>query len=302
MTAARQVLPDKTHLVTRVCVGRQHLLHGGRVVNATIEYLLALGCARFGLELCGYVFMSNHLHIVVHDPYGRLPQFTEFLHGLLARALNSVRGRRGAFWEAEQVNVAELADGEKVLDKIAYAMANPTRAGLVERGEDWIGPRSRPEDYLRPRTIERPNLPFFADGTLPESVELRLCVPPSHAHLTPEEFAAEVAARAEEKEAEARADVKRQGRRFLGPVRLRALDWRRAATTLQAHGAGRVIKPTVLASDKATRNAVLARIKLFRHEYAIARAAFRSGDTGVLFPAGTYHVVVHLGARAHPPP
>lgn len=302
MTAVRQVLPDKILFVTRSCVGRQHLLHGCKEVNETFEYLLAVASGEFNIRLVAYVVMSNHTHIVCHDPDGRLPAFNERLNGLVARSVNSFRGRSGAFWEAEQVNVAELADREIVMEKVAYTLANPTLAGLVERGEEWIGLRSRAEDYERPRVVSRPEIPFFENGTMPETAVLQLWVPPSHAHMTPSEFGSLVTAAAGTVEQEAREAVRGRGGRFMGPTRLRALSWRRVATTARERGRGRVIKPTVLATTRDVRKAVLARMRAFCQDYRRALTAFREGIREVLFPDGTYWLRVHLGIATAPPP
>jgi REP element-mobilizing transposase RayT len=41
------------------------------------------------------VVMSNHVHLVCHDPDGRIIELTEHFHKMSARSLNAHRGR----WE-----------------------------------------------------------------------------------------------------------------------------------------------------------------------------------------------------------
>jgi len=55
------------------------------------------GAERFGLEVHALVVMSTHYNAVVTDPEGRIPAFEQWLHSLLARAVNQLRKRTDTF-------------------------------------------------------------------------------------------------------------------------------------------------------------------------------------------------------------
>jgi len=303
MSRARQVLPGKIVMVTRRCHERRFFLHGCPLMNQVIEYLVAVGCQRYDIVLLAIVVMSNHYHLVAEDVLGRHPELTCWLHSQLAKAGNCVRGRSDSMWECGEPNVVELADFETVLDKCAYVLANPVRAGLVKNGHEWIGVRSDADAVLtKPRRIAKPDIPYFAGPEWPDEVELRFDVPPSLAHMTAEELAERLKERAAKVEAEARAEVKAKGLEFAGVERLRRRRWQDRAAAPDREARGRTIKPLVAARSKALRRAVLDRLATFRRAYRAAREAFVSGQRDVLFPYGTWAMVHTHGAAHHPPP
>src|SRR5437868_13389866 len=89
----RPIIPGHVYLVTRRCSERRFFLRPGAQTNDAFRYCLAVAAARFGIEIIGFVAMSNHYHAVVRDPRGRLPDFTCLFHKLLAKVLN-VRWKR----------------------------------------------------------------------------------------------------------------------------------------------------------------------------------------------------------------
>ncbi len=136
MTLPRRVLPNRTYLITRRCSERRFFLRPDPQVTSIFEYLLALACERHGVEVHGFVCMSNHYHLVVTDPEARLPEFQQYLNGLLARAVNCARGRWEAFWNRDSYNAVELLDDTVVLEKLAYTLLTPCALG-------WSGARVR---------------------------------------------------------------------------------------------------------------------------------------------------------------
>ena len=83
--------------------------------------------------------MSTHEHLVVTDVRGLLPMFLQMHHRLVALATKVVRKWEGAVWDHEPPSVVELLTPEAIIEEIAYAIANPVEAGLVERACDWPG-------------------------------------------------------------------------------------------------------------------------------------------------------------------
>src|SRR5512141_3450550 len=136
MTAPRQILTGTTYLVTRRCFQRQFLLRPCATTNDIFLYVLAVAARRFGIAVHAFCVMSNHFHLVVTDPYARLPAFEQYLDSLVARAVNASLGRWESFWAPSSYSAVALATPEDIVDKAAYVLANPVAAGLVRRGDD----------------------------------------------------------------------------------------------------------------------------------------------------------------------
>jgi REP element-mobilizing transposase RayT len=288
MTAPRQVLPGTTYLVTRRCTQRQFLLRPSRLVNQVFLYLLAVAAGRYCIEVHAYCVMSNHYHLVVSDPDARLPEFQQYLDGLLARAINALLGRREDFWGPDSFSAVELATTQAVVDKAAYTLANPVAAGLVRAARRWPGLWSAPDEIgAGERPVPRPNHFFDPRGSMPESVPLKLTTPPGFP--TAQAFRDQLRADLAEKEAEA---VKTVGT-FLGRARVLAQKTTARARRVEPLGQ---LNPRVAARDKWKRIEALGRLVSFLSDYRQALRAWRDGQRDALFPAGTYQMRLACGA------
>ena len=286
MTAPRQVLPGTIYLVTRRCSQRQFLLRPSKLTNQTFGYLLAIASTRFRVEVHAFCVMSNHVHLVVTDPEGRLPAFSQFLDSLVARAMNALLARWEHFWGPSSYSAVALQSQSDVVDKIAYVLANPVAAGLVRRGRMWPGSWSAPERMgAEPLEFSRPPRFFRKQGAtaLPERARLDLVVP--RGFVSPEEFRELVSAALEVKEMTAAANLVARGRGFLGAkVALRQPPFGRP-TRVEPHLG---IKPRIASRDTWRRIQALGQLVEFLRDYRRAFDAWRRGSTSVVFPAGTY--------------
>lgn len=133
-----------------------------------------------------------------------------------------LRKWEGPLWAPEHTSVVRLLTREARVEKIAYVLANPVAAGLVEHARDWPGAKvdvgelgrgvlcaRRPEGYL---DLESP--------LWPEEASLQLTLPPSISQDDAEGFRRDVAAELQRLEREAREEVERRGLRFLGAKRV----------------------------------------------------------------------------------
>jgi REP element-mobilizing transposase RayT len=287
MTAPRQVLPGTTHLVTRRCAQRQFLLRPGKTINEVFLYLLAVAAERFGIDVHAFCVLSNHFHLVVTDRHARLPAFHQFLDALLARALNASLGRWEAFWAPNSYSAVTLVSPSDILDKAAYVLANPTAAGLVRSGRLWPGLWSAPERVGGEAfEISRPKHFFDAKGLLPEKARLKLTPPPG---FTAEEFRERLEASLADREASA---VKEHGGRFLGAVRVTA---QKPTDRPRPGEPRRTLNPRVASRDKWKRIEALGRLVDFLRRYRIALAERCAGNSGAVFPSGTYLLRVAHG-------
>ena len=110
MSTPREVLPDRTYMITRRCTQRQFLMRPDRETNNAFIYCLAEAAARYRIEIIFTVAMSNHHHTGFHDPEGNYPAFLEHFHKFFAKCQNALRGRWENFWSSEQTSVVRLVD------------------------------------------------------------------------------------------------------------------------------------------------------------------------------------------------
>jgi REP element-mobilizing transposase RayT len=293
MTAPRQVLPGSTYLVTRRCTQRQFLLRPCETTNAIFRYVLAVAARRYGILVHAYCVMSNHFHLVVTDPKGRLPAFEQHLASLVARALNAFHGRWESFWAPASYSAVRLETAEDVLEKAAYTLANPVAAGLVRRGREWPGLWSAPERVGGTgEKVARPKVFFNPTGLMPESETLELTVPPGFGSA--EEFQKRLRERLAELEAAAAKKLESEGRSVLGARKIMA---QRPTDRPGGVEPRRRLNPRVAALDKWKRIEALGRLKSFVTAYRQALEQFLRGVAEVVFPPGTYLLRVRMGVR-----
>src|SRR5512142_2142414 len=133
MSLPRAVIPGRRYLVTRRCSERRFLLRPDRETNNAFVYCMALAARKSRVSIVCVGTTSNHYHAVVLDNQGRLPEFLEQFHKLVAKHQNCLRGRWEAFWASEPTSIVQLVNPEDVLAKTAYAIANPAAAHLVDK-------------------------------------------------------------------------------------------------------------------------------------------------------------------------
>jgi REP element-mobilizing transposase RayT len=291
MTAPRRVLPGTVYLVTRRCAQRQFLLRPSPETSAIFLYVLALAARRYGILVHAFCVLSNHFHLVVTDPYARLPAFEQYLDSLVARAMNALLGRWEAFWAPSSYSAVALVGREDVVAKIAYVLANPVAAGLVRHGRDWPGLWSAPEHIGSTTLIaRRPDAFFRARGGLPESIELELALPPGFAAA--ERLHHDVAQALDHLERQAARDLVASGKGFAGVARVLA---QRPTAAPPPREPRRTLNPRVAARDRRVRRETLSELVEFWRHYRAAWAARAAGILGVVFPAGTYLLRVMHG-------
>ncbi len=290
-TPPRQVLPGTVYLVTRRSAQREFLLKPTERTTAIFKYILAVAAQRTGVRLHAACVLSNHYHLVLTDPHAALPRFCQLLDGLVARVLNASYGRWESFWAPASYSAVELVTPEDVIDKIAYALANPAAAGLVADSSEWPGLWTSPDEIGRTaELVARPEVFFSKTGTMPERAALAFSVPAALG--SPEAFREAVRARLAALERRAAEDLAAEGRRFLG---LRALRKQRHTDRPARGERRRRLNPRVACKDEEKRREALGRLVQFRRAYRMALGRLRDGARRVLFPSGTYLLRVHLG-------
>jgi hypothetical protein len=282
MSRPRQVLPGQFYLLTRRCTQRQFLLRPDPETNNAFAYCLAEAAQRFDIDVVLPMAEANHHHTALFDRHGRVPQFVEHFHKMLARCQNARLGRWENLWAAEEVCITRLLDRDAVIDKLVYAASNPVKDLLVERATQWPGTNGYRLLLARtPLRARRPRHFFRDDGVMPAEVTLALVIPPE---LGPADAViAEVQAGVAEVERVMREHRARSGARVMGRRSILAQSWRASPTSREPR---RTLRPR-FAGATAVRVPALVAFREFLAAYRDARRRWLAG-TPSLFPPGTY--------------
>ncbi len=285
MAHPRRIISSETYLITRRCYQRTFRLRPCPKTNAIFLYCLALALQKTGVRLHAVCVMSNHHHLVVTDPHGVLPDFLRELHRLTAKDMNASQGQWENLWAAEPCNVVRLVTDGDVEDKIAYVVANPVAAGLVEQPERWPGVLAWGERVLH---VARPDSYFREDGWCPPELTLSLAIPTSRdggATTSVRDWRERVARVIAAKVAAAHEAMREAGRVFLGRAGVCAASFVQRA---QSYEEKRGIIPTFAAKVRSVRERLRRVEQHFRRRYRAALARWRGGDREVEFPCGTW--------------
>lgn len=293
MAKPRYIIPGATYMITRRASQRTFRLRPHPLTNQIALYCLARAAAKCGMLIHAVTVMSNHVHLVLTDPRGCLPDFLREFHRSLAKALNALQGQRENLWAAERTNAVLLPTLDDVVAEVAYTAANPVAAGLVEHPDEWPG-----VVLWKPATIvaQRPKVYFDQEGSAPELAEVRTLPPPG---IGPDDWIERCRDAIAERVARARTAVAKLGMRFLGAVAVMKQSFLQRAKSYELK---RGVNPVLAARDVYVRKASMNVQRQFRKAYAVALVAWRSGDRLAAFPFGTWWMRVHHRAEVLPPP
>jgi putative transposase len=187
----------------------------------------------------------------------------------------------------------ELVDDGAVMKEMLYTLGNPVAASLVESWRHWPGVISGPRACMsEPLDIERPEVFFREDGSMPESVRLETTVPPCFVDLGAKRFATKLAKGLKAYEAEKLEDNAAEGLSILGRDAVLAQNpWDKPKSLEPRRG----LNPRIACTDKWQRIEALKRLREFREAYREAWQAFKLGVRDVVWPAGTYWMRHHGG-------
>jgi putative transposase len=255
-------------------------------------YLIAEAADRHGVLVHAAVFMSNHLHMVVTDVRGNLPDFCHLLFGQIAKAVNAATGHvEAVFAKADRANYLELVTREAVVQEIAYLLANPAKAGLVDTAHEWPGVITRAEDLASGAEYMGSvgDSPYLAAREAKERILRIVPVPEWEA----QGIANAVSTQLAQHERDARNERRTKGLRVLGAEAVRKQHWRKMPKTgARLFG----LKPTIAAARRLARIVALVAVKTFRREYRAALTSYRRGLRDVQFPHGTWMMGRMFGA------
>jgi putative transposase len=113
---------------------------------------------RIGIRLLGYVLMPNHWHLVLwpHD-VAELSQFLHLLTTSHAARFRYASATTGLGHVYQGRYRAAVVDGDiRYIRTLRYVEANPVRANLVRRAEDWPWSSFRERLSVAQRIVDGP--------------------------------------------------------------------------------------------------------------------------------------------------
>ncbi len=302
MSHPRQIVPGATYLVTRRTLRRYFLLRPDAEVNQILVYVLAVSAARFGVQVHALCAMSTHLHVVLTDVDGRLPNFLRVFHRLTALGIKALRKWEGPVWDPTATSAVRLLTDAAVVEKIAYVLANPVSAGLVWQPAAWPGAKTSVSD-IGAQELRANRPPFYLDPKnpqWPERATLPISLPPMAAPRQRRDLLAKVSAQLKSQLADAHAALRREGRRLLGAERALSVSPEERATSAEDLHDRNPTFATGSRQGRSVRDAAVRALRTFRASYRVAREQWRVGIRDVLFPFGTWWMRVFHGASTEP--
>jgi putative transposase len=131
----RSELPDGAYHLTARGV------NGGPIVLDDLDRLFFAALLRstvLSLDWCchAWCLLTNHFHLVVEAPRVRVSAGMKRINGLYAQRFNHRHARRGHLFQDRFASWV-IDDDDYLTAVCNYVLANPVRAGLTERAEDW---------------------------------------------------------------------------------------------------------------------------------------------------------------------
>ncbi len=281
---ARALMTPRTRLFREVCGG-----------------VLGRAAAACGVRLHGYVFLSNHLHLIVHAQGQRVATFMKYLLGNLSKKLGPLCEPAwwGRFWE-RRYTASPILDEAALEDRLRYVLAHGVKEGLVGRTSEWEGlhcagqlvdeapRRFRWFNWTRRwRARRRKEDAAVAeaglyDDALGEVVQLEL-EPLPH-------WAAEPPARRQQRMRDLVAEVERESAPGAPPLGPEAV--RRQSTERRRHRK-RTPRPLCHASTGDGRAYFRALYRAFRDAFRAASKDWLAGNLQAEFPPGAFRPYVY---------
>ena len=142
----RMFEPKKLYFITNRTFQGRLLLTPSTKINNIIGFYLAKSLEIFDVKIFSYVFLSNHFHIIIQAPEGKISDFMAYFQSNVARTINSEYKWSGALWHG-RFSAEPILDDEALIGRIRYIFAHGVKEGLVEKCVEWPG-LSSAKDFL----------------------------------------------------------------------------------------------------------------------------------------------------------
>jgi putative transposase len=127
--------PGQIYLLTAVVLNRQPLFHDFKSGRLVVDALKTAEQEGFATSLA-WVVMPDHFHWLIELQNTQLPKLMARTKSRIAVTLNRLAGRQGPVWQHGYHDRA-IRKEEDLQAVARYIVANPLRAGLVEKVGDY---------------------------------------------------------------------------------------------------------------------------------------------------------------------
>ncbi|HZJ53858.1 MAG TPA: transposase [Myxococcaceae bacterium] len=134
----RMFEPLKIYFVTVRCFQRRLLMRPSSETNEVLGGVLARAVRMHGVEVFGFVFASNHVHLLVRAPKGNLPRFMQHLLTNVSKKVGNLVRWKGRLWE-RRYSAEPVLDEIALLGRVRYMLAHGPKEGLVRTCAEWPG-------------------------------------------------------------------------------------------------------------------------------------------------------------------
>jgi REP element-mobilizing transposase RayT len=245
---------------------------------------------KYDIAIHAAVLMSNHEHLIVTDTRGRLPDFLRDFHRVIALGIQTIRNWQGEVWDGAATSCVELCTPKAIIEKLAYVMSNPVKAGLVPSAGQWPGVMVLPHELgIKCWAKTRPDVFFDPRNPLwPPVAEIRLILP-NH-YLTDDELRKAVAQELRALQKVAYDDMRARSMRALGRERVSRVSPHAIARTPQVERTKSTPCLAVGHGQSALLKEALTVLRQFRQKYQLALQRWRDGLRNTLFPQYTWQM------------
>lgn len=292
-------------VTSRVQHGR-FLLRPSHETNELILGVLGRAQRMYDVTLFAFVFMSNHLHILMRAKSARqMSRFMGFLKGNLAKELGRLHDWRQHMWGG-RYHSASLGDSEEAQTaRFTYILANGCKEGLVASPLEWSGVSSARALYdgdmemvgtWYDRTSEYRSGKPRNRRLYPTTETVYLSPLPFLEARSPEEQRDFVVKAVRRIEQETLDMHRKQGTQPLGP---------QAVCRQRPHDKPKEFKPSPAPLVHAATPEEYSRMRQARElkveAYRAAAERLKRGDPGVYFPTGCFPPPLpYVESRASP--
>ena len=136
------------HFITISCHRHAHIL-ATPDARDTLQQIIEETRSRYAFHLLGYVFMSNHLHLLLTEPeHARLSNVIQVIKQRFSRT----RGEEFV-WEPRYHDFNVFTEAKRI-EKLRYMHRNPVKAGVVKKPEDWLWSSFRAYAYEETHPVQ----------------------------------------------------------------------------------------------------------------------------------------------------
>lgn len=271
------------------------LLRAGPRLNRRMLGVLAKAQALYGLDIHGFVAMSNRWHLMAtyQDPR-QMARAHCFLSTNLSKEAGRLRDWAGPMFPERYRHVEIAPEPVTETARLKYLLSQGCREGLVASPLDWpgvscVGSLLSGEPMTGEwidrtalcRARERGEHVDAEDFT--ETLEVHLSPIPSLAHLDPEDYRRHMAALVRDIERETAARHRVDGTRPVGAEQVLAVDPHRRPQTVE-----RRPRPWLHASDKEMRRPLRTALIYIVAAYRAAAHELGKGNRNAKFPVHTF--------------